>query len=52
MPLWSDELVQLIAFARSLSVQGTRNLTDDEAYLVRKGMGDAKRRVYLAFVDE
>ena len=51
MPLWSDELVQLIAFARSKTVQGVRQLTDDEALEVRIAMGDAKRRQYLALVE-
>lgn len=51
MPLWSDELVQLIAFARSKTVQGVRQLTDDEAIEVRIAMGDAKRREYLALVE-
>lgn len=52
MPLWSDDLIRLIAFARSLTAQGVRQLTDDEALKVRKGMGEAKRREYLAFVAE
>lgn len=51
MPLWSDDLIRLIAFARSLTAQGVRQLTDDEALKVRMGMGEAKRREYLAFVD-
>lgn len=50
MPLWSDDLVRLIAFARTLTIQGVRQLTDDEALKVRKGMGDARRREYLALV--
>lgn len=52
MPLWSDELVRLIAFARTISTQGVRQLTDDEAFKVRKAMGEARRREYLALVDE
>lgn len=52
MPLWSDELVRLIAFARTISAQGVRQLSDDEALMVRNGMGDARRREYLAFIAE
>lgn len=52
MPLWSDDLIRLIAFARSLTVQGVRQLSDDEALKVRQGMGDARRREYLSYVEE
>lgn len=50
MPLWSEELVCLIAFARGISCQGVRNLTDDEALEVRNGMNEARRREYLAYI--
>lgn len=50
-PLWSDELVRLIAFARTLTVQGTRQLTDDEAFRVRQRLGEKKRHEYLALLD-
>jgi hypothetical protein len=52
LPLWSDDLIRLIAFARSVTPQGVRQLSDEEGLKVRKGMSDAKRRDYLAFVDE
>lgn len=52
LPLWSDELVRLIAFARTISTQGVRQLTDDEALKVRTAMGEARRREYLALVEE
>ncbi len=51
MPLWSDDLVRLIAFARSISSQGVRQLSDDEAFRVRNGLSDARRREYLAFAE-
>lgn len=51
-PTWSTELVRLIAFARSKTIQGTRQLTDDEALKIRKGMGDKKRREYLAYIED
>ncbi len=50
MPLWSDDLVRLIAFARTLTAQGVRQLTDDEALQVRNGLNEARRREYLAVV--
>lgn len=52
MPLWSDELIKLIAFARTMTEQGVRQLTDDEALKVRSGLNENKRRNYLAYVDE
>lgn len=52
MPLWSRELVELIAFARSITAQGVRQLTDDEAFEIKKRMGEKKRREYLAYIDE
>ena len=52
MPLWSDELVRLIAFARTFSAQGVRQFTDDEGLEIRKAMGDSRRREYLALLDE
>ncbi|MDR1745524.1 MAG: hypothetical protein LBS30_07210 [Planctomycetota bacterium] len=51
MPLWSDDLVRLIAFARSISSQGVRQLSDDEALQVRNGLGEARRREYLTFAE-
>ncbi|MCD7896143.1 MAG: hypothetical protein LUG50_05640 [Planctomycetaceae bacterium] len=51
-PLWSDELIRLIAFARSKTLQGVRQLTDDEGLKIRKGMGDKKRREYLSYIDD
>ena len=48
---WSDGLVNLIAHARSLTVQGVRQLTDDEALAVRRAMEESKQRQYLAFLD-
>jgi hypothetical protein len=51
MPLWSDDLVRLIAFARSISSQGVRQLSDDEALRVRNGLGEARRREYLTFAE-
>ncbi len=50
-PLWSEELIKLIAFARSCSVQGLRQLTDDEGLKVRQGMEDSRRRRYLSYID-
>lgn len=52
MPLWSDELVRLIAFARTFTIQGVRHLTDDEALKIRARMGEAKRHEYLALLDD
>lgn len=52
LPLWSDDLVQLIAFARTLTIQGVRQLTDDEALKIRVRMGEKKRRQYLAHIDD
>lgn len=52
MPLWSIELIKLIAFARSFTAQGVRQLTDDEAFEIKKRMGEKKRREYLAYIDE
>lgn len=51
-PVWSDDLIRLIAFARSFTAQGTRQLTDDEAFKVRVRMGEEKRRQYLALLDD
>ena len=51
MPLWSNDLVNLIAFARTLTLQGVRQLTDDEALKIREAMGEAKRREYLKYID-
>lgn len=51
MPLWSDDLVRLIAFARTMTAQGIRQLTDDEAMNIRNAMGETRRREYLALVD-
>ena len=51
-PLWSNDLVELIAFARSITTQRTRHLTDDEALKIRKGMGNKKRNEYLAFIED
>ncbi len=50
-PLWSRELLELIAFARSISSQGVRQLTDDEGLKVRQGMEDSRRRQYLSYID-
>lgn len=50
--MWSDELVKLIAFARTMTAQGARQLSDDEALKVRNSMGEARRREYLAFISE
>ena len=52
MPLWSEELVCLIAFARSLTVQGVRQLSDDEGLKIRQAMNDIRRHGYLALIDE
>ena len=52
MPLWSDELIRLIAFARTLTIQGVRQLTDDEALKIRIRMGERTRRQYLALIDD
>ena len=52
MPLWSEDLVQLIAFARTKTIQGVRQLSDDEALKVRNGIGEGRRREYLAMVNE
>ena len=51
-PLWSEELLQLIAYARTLTAQGVRQLSDDEAYRIRIRMGEEKRQRYLGFIDE
>ncbi len=51
MPLWSESLVQLIAFARTLTEQGVRQLTDDEGLKIRKGMNEQKRAAYLSYID-
>ncbi len=51
MPLWSDDLVRLIAFARSISSQGVRQLSDDEALRVRNGLSESRRREYLNFAE-
>ena len=51
MPLWSDDLVRLIAFARSISSQGVRQLSDDEAFKVRNGLSESRRREYLTFAE-
>jgi hypothetical protein len=50
MPLWSDDLIRLIAFARTLTPQGVRQLSDDEALKIRNAMANAKRTEYLAYV--
>lgn len=52
MPLWSDSLVRLIAFARTITIQGVRQLTDEEALQIRIRLGEAKRREYLAVLDD
>lgn len=52
MPLWSAELVELIVFARSLTVQGVRQLTDDEGLMIRIGKEDTRRREYMTFLNE
>ena len=52
MPSWSNELVQLIAFARRLTAQGTRQLTDDEAFRIRVRMGEKMRQHYLGFIED
>jgi hypothetical protein len=52
MPLWSDALVNLIAFARTLTIQNVRQLTDDEAFRIRVKLGEETRRQYLALIDE
>ncbi len=51
-PLWSVELIRLLSFARSFTMQGTRQLTDDEGLKVRQSIGDTRRREYLALIDE
>lgn len=51
MPLWSEDLIRLIAFSRSLTAQKVRQLTDDEALAVRRSMEESKRRQYLALID-
>lgn len=52
MPLWSAEIVRLIAFARSFTAQGARQLSDDEALEIRKRMGEKRRQEYLAYLDD
>ncbi|MCD7897648.1 MAG: hypothetical protein LUG50_13395 [Planctomycetaceae bacterium] len=51
MPLWSAELVTLIAFARSTTAQGVRQLSDDEALAIRRAKESKKREYFLAFLD-
>lgn len=52
VPLWSDALVELIAFARSMTAQGVRQLTDEEGLKVRQTLADGKRQQYLSQVKD
>lgn len=51
-PLWSDDLIRLIAFARSKTPQGVRQFTDDEALKIYKSKRDQMRRDYLAYIEK
>ena len=52
MPLWSDDLIRLIAFARSLTAQKVRQLSDSEGIAIRRAMEESKRRQYLSLMSE
>ena len=49
-PLWSADLVELIALARTFSAPGVRELTGDEAFEIRKNMNKEKLQRYLAYL--
>lgn len=49
---WSDELLTLIEFARRITSQGVRELTDDEGMQVRMGMSNKRRLEYLGIAEE
>lgn len=47
-PMWSDELLKLIAFAWRKTAQGERQYTDDEAYQLWLDMNEEERERYMA----
>lgn len=51
-PRWSEDLLELIEFARRVTPQGVRELTDEEALRARRGMTGKRRYEYLKMAED